>query len=49
MNVLETFLQILAQPGGQAVLLKLFADHNIPVEKLQAILAGLKDPPKPGA
>ena len=48
-QIIVTLLQILAGPGGQAALQALFTDHGITQEKLDQVLANLKDPPDPKA
>jgi hypothetical protein len=49
MKFLQMALEILASPGGEAVLEKLFVEHGLTLEKLHQVIAALKDAPDPKA
>lgn len=47
MNYVALLLQILASPGGQAALEKLFVEKGLSVKDLHAVIVALPDPPPP--
>lgn len=47
MNYAALLLQILASPGGQAALEKLFVEKGLSIKDLHLVIVALPDPPPP--
>lgn len=43
--ILASLMKLLTEPAGEALLNRVFVDHNMSVDSVQKIVAGLKSPP----
>lgn len=44
-KILASLMSLLSEPEGKAILQRIFIDHNMSVDSVQKIVAGLKPPP----